>query len=158
MKIYSILITAFFIYSCNDKKKPIQQFIASSYENGMTFSVKSEFKDTLFYERRHRRTILYSYTLLTKQQNEDLKKLIKNLNAEKNVPSFKFSGGEQILMVDLGQLKFYKNDFTKYSTSNYKKINDFLTELSYQNNTTVDKIRNFWNVSGISSPPELYAK
>jgi hypothetical protein len=142
MKIYYILITVFFLCSCNNKKKTTKQFITSSYENGMTFSVKSEFKDTLFYEQRHRQTILYSYTLLTKKQNQQ----------------FKFSGGEQIIIVDSGRLKFYKNDFTNYSSSNYKKINDFLTEMRYQNNTIVSKIKDFWNFNGISSPPELYAK
>ncbi|MEQ3661992.1 MAG: hypothetical protein ABNG96_04800 [Flavobacterium sp.] len=158
MKIYYILITVFFLCSCNNKKKTTKQFITSSYENGMTFSVKSEFKDTLFYEQRHRQTILYSYTLLTKKQNQQLKNLITNLKAEKNIPRFKFSGGEQIIIVDSGRLKFYKNDFTNYSSSNYKKINDFLTEMRYQNNTIVSKIKDFWNFNGISSPPELYAK
>ena len=123
----------------------------------MKVSIKSEFKDTIFYEHRYGDKIKYSYSLLSEKQNDELQNLISSLGSERSVPKFKFSNETQILIVDFGQVKFYKHDFLEYAPrSTYKKIYYFLKEIRSQDTIKLDEIKNFWNIGDISEPPSIY--
>ncbi|WNM18172.1 hypothetical protein [Flavobacterium capsici] len=152
MKIY---LSLFFIFllGCSHKKEEstIKQFIVFSIENEVFVSAKSNFNDTLFYEHKYSDTTKYSYIKLTKEENEELKKLIENILLEKDSPKFALSSGQELFIINNKKPLFYVNNYINES-ENYKKINLFFLQTSSKM-VSANEIKNFWNIADIVPPP-----
>ncbi len=152
MKACSVLIITFLLFSCNNRNEnTLNRFIVTSIENGIIVSAKSDFKDTLFYEYRFPDSTKYFFILLSKQQNEKLRKLIENVNTEKSSKKFELSSGQEVFIIDNGKVQYYKNDFHNKS-ENYRQINDFLGETSLNMIRTTER-KDFWNIENVIPPP-----
>jgi hypothetical protein len=152
MKACFVLIITFLLFSCNNRNEnTLNSFIVTSIENGIIVSAKSDFKDTLFYEHRFPDSTRYSFILLSKQQNEKLRKLIENVRIEKESKKIELSSGQEVFIIDNGKVQFYINDFHNKS-ENYRQLNYFFKETSLNMFSTKER-KNFWNIGKIIPPP-----
>lgn len=114
-KLIGILLAALLAMGC---KKDTEQFIISSDEGGVICSAKSTFNDTIFYENRFSDATVYYYVTLSDQQNEELRKLIRNLKAEKSIPKFELRPDSGTFIVASDEVRFYE---ANHSVSQHKK-------------------------------------
>jgi hypothetical protein len=141
-----LLTAAFFFNSCTDSRV---QFIVTSDEDGIICSAKSSFNDTIFYENKFQDTTLYYYVKLSKQENQELKKMILNIK-ENRISKFEMKPGSAVFIVQNGDVKFYEGNYSIQSP-NIKKI------FTLFNNKGVimkewKKVEDFWNIDGVIPP------
>jgi hypothetical protein len=152
MKTLLVLIISFLLFSCTTREEnSIKRFVVLSMENNVFVSAKSDFKDTLFYEHKYPDSNKYYYVLLSEKQNKELKILVENVCTEKDSPKYELSIGQELFIVENGQLRFYVNNFSNKS-ENYEKINLFLKEINSKMIRTKE-IKNFWNIGKVIPPP-----
>lgn len=142
-----LLLTAAFLFnSCTNSRV---QFIVTSDEEGVICSAKSSFNDTIFYENKFQDTTLYYYVKLSKQENQELKKLILNIK-ENRISKFEMKPGSAVFIVENGDVKFYEGNYSIQSPT-IKKI------FTLFNNKGVimkewKKVEDFWNIDGVIPP------
>lgn len=142
-----LLLTAVFLFnSCTNSRV---QFIVTSDEDGIICSAKSSFNDTIFYENKFQDTTLYYYVKLSKQENQELKKLILNIK-ENRISKFEMKPGSAVFIVQNGDVKFYEGNYSIQSP-NIKKIFALFNHKGVVMKEW-KKVEDFWNIDGVIPP------
>lgn len=145
--IWLLFIIGLFFTSC---AKVNTQFIVSSDENGVISSAKCSFNDSIFYENKFQDSTIYYYVKLSKQENEELKKLILNLKQENSIPKFESKPGSAVFIVENGDVKFYEGNYS-IPSPNIKKIFTLFRDKASAMKTC-KKVVDFWNIEGVIPP------
>ena len=145
-----VFIAILFVSSCTKNNGQLKQFIISSDEDGVICSAKSSFNDTIFYENRFPDGTIYYYTVLSRHQNEELKKSIQNLKTEKSIPKFELIPGGATFIVESDKVLFYEGNYSIQSP-NIKKILTLFRDLSPKMKAC-KKVEDFWNIEDVIPP------
>ena len=142
-----LLLTAAFLFNCCTNSRV--QFIVTSDEDGIICSAKSSFNDTIFYENKFQDTTLYYYVKLSKQENQELRKMILNIR-ENRISKFEMKPGSAVFIVQNGDVKFYEGNYSIQSP-NIKKIFTLFTNKGVVMKEW-RKVEDFWNIDEVIPP------
>ncbi|WP_136151116.1 hypothetical protein [Flavobacterium sangjuense] len=142
-----LFISGLLLTGCTKAK---ERFIISSDENGIICSAKSTFNDTIFYENRFQDSTIYYYAPLSKQENEELKKLIISLKLEKSIPKFELRPDSGTFIVVSDAVRFYEANYS-IPSRNIKKILGMFRDVSFKMKPC-KKVDDFWDVEGVTPP------
>jgi hypothetical protein len=146
MKIFKLLLICFILFSCS-KKTELKSllFLSVTAKAELNESIKSNFGDTIFVEKKYVDSVKYYFSTLTKSQKNHFEILMESLEKERADKSFSLSEGEQVFLIISNGTKIYKKD-----NQLKEKLNIFFQELNY---VEIDTIYNFWNIKGIVQTP-----